>query len=92
MATEELLRLQRDRKNRFLRERKHYRLTKLTVANLEMLSRFYQTGETAIVEAGIQMLYDCHQFDRLGDSGQRAPLCPSTFEGSSAEDQTDLIA
>lgn len=55
----------RRRAIRFIRERKHYRLTKFTISKLEELSRLYQTSETAIVEAGIHKLFDCHQLKHL---------------------------
>lgn len=78
---------------RFLRERKNYRLTKLTISKLEALSSFYQTTETAIVEAGVQMLHDCYNLDRLGDAIENSPVSPSAFGSDSADDgQSDLAA
>jgi hypothetical protein len=55
------------RLTRFKRKRKEVRITNLTQHRLNILSSYYQTSETAIIEAAILALGDQYFTDALAE-------------------------
>ncbi|EIF43528.1 hypothetical protein DOK_08599 [gamma proteobacterium BDW918] len=86
MNYKNLIKLQRDRRNRLTRVVKRFRLSKMTLLQVEILSQFYQSADTPILEAAVQMLYDCHHFDRMPEASDGEPISPMVFEDVSVGD------
>lgn len=81
MELEDMHPEKRRRMMRYARERKNFRLTSYSTYKLKLMSDYYRTTETAIVEAAIHLLSHTFTQDQIETLGKGAPTNESIEAG-----------